>query len=41
VRFETGSKPAKAFLFQLISQLQFGGIVPMIDVGNHGRWITK
>lgn len=27
-----GGKPVTAFLFKLISQLQFGGTVPMIDV---------
>jgi len=27
-----GGKPATAFLFKLISQLQFSGTVPMIDV---------
>jgi hypothetical protein len=30
--FITGGKPSTAFLFRLISQLQFSGTVPMIDV---------
>ncbi len=29
-------KPATAFLFKLISQLQFSGTVPMIDVEAYG-----
>lgn len=35
-----GSKPATAFLFRLIAQLQFSGTVPMIDVQAYGRWLT-
>ncbi|AKF87032.1 hypothetical protein MFUL124B02_36475 [Myxococcus fulvus 124B02] len=35
------SKPATAFLFKLISQLQFSGTVPMIDVEAYGQWLTK
>lgn len=34
-------KPATAFLFKLISQLQFSGTVPMIDVEAYGQWLTK
>lgn len=37
----TESKPATAFLFKLISQLQFSGTVPMIDVEAYGQWLTK
>lgn len=32
----TGGKPATAFLFKLISQLQFSGTVPMIDILKYG-----
>ena len=37
--FVTGSKPATTFLFKLISQLQFSGTVPMIDVIAYSKWI--
>ncbi len=36
-----GGKPATAFLFKLISQLQFSGTVPMIDVQAYAQWISK
>lgn len=36
-----GGKPATGFLFKLISQLQFSGTVPMIDVQAYARWLTK
>lgn len=36
-----GRKPATAFLFQLISQLQFSGTVPMIDVQAYAQWLSK
>lgn len=39
--FIAESKPATAFLFKLISQLQFSGTVPMIDVEAYGQWLTK
>lgn len=39
--FEQESKPATAFLFRLISQLQFSGTVPMIDVQAYASWLTK
>jgi hypothetical protein len=39
--FVTGSKPATAFLFKLISRLQFSGTVPMIDIEAYSRWLTK
>jgi hypothetical protein len=35
------NKPATAFLFKLISQLQFSGTVPMIDVEAYAEWLTK
>ena len=35
-----GGKPATAFLFNLISQLQFSGTVPMIDVQAYARWLS-
>jgi len=39
--FVNDNKPATAFLFKLISQLQFSGTVPMIDVEAYGQWLTK
>jgi hypothetical protein len=39
--FFDGSKPATAFLLQLISQLQFSGTVPMIDVLAYFQWLNK
>ena len=36
-----GGKPATGFLFNLISQLQFSGTVPMIDIQAYGRWLTE
>lgn len=36
-----GGKPATAFLFMLISQLQFSGTVPMIDVQAYAEWLSK
>ena len=39
--FVTGEKPATAFLFRLISQLQFSGTVPMIDVLAYSDWLSK
>lgn len=38
--FEGETKAATAFLFKLISTLQFSGTVPMIDVDAYGRWLT-
>jgi hypothetical protein len=35
----SGGKPATAFLFKLISELQFSGTVPMIDIQAYGRWL--
>ncbi len=39
--FVDGSKPATAFLFKLISQLQFSGTAPMIDVEAYGQYRIK
>ncbi|MGR4896949.1 DUF6602 domain-containing protein [Stenotrophomonas sp. LARHCG68] len=39
--FLNEAKPATAFLFKLISQLQYSGTVPMIDVEAYGQWLTK
>ncbi len=39
--FYDGGKPATAFLFKLISQLQFSGTVPMIDVLAYSQWLNK
>ncbi|MEX0761778.1 MAG: DUF6602 domain-containing protein [Dehalococcoidia bacterium] len=36
-----GVKPATAFLFKLISQLQFIGTVPMIDIQAYAKWLAK
>ena len=40
-KYETyeGSKPATAFLFTLISQLQSSGTVPMIDMQAYALWL--
>jgi hypothetical protein len=37
----SGNKPATAFLFKLISQLQFSGTVPMIDIQAYAEWLIK
>jgi hypothetical protein len=39
--FVAEGKPATAFLFRLISQLQFSGTVPMIDVQAYAQWLLK
>jgi hypothetical protein len=39
-RFTPGGRPATAFLFNLISQLQFSGTVPMIDIQAYARWLA-
>lgn len=39
--FTKEGKPATAFLFKLISMLQFSGTVPMIDVNAYARWLAK
>jgi hypothetical protein len=33
-------KPATAFLFKLISMLQSGGTVPMIDANAYWEWLS-
>lgn len=38
-RYIEGTKPATAFLFKLISALQFSGTVPMIDIEAYGKWL--
>ena len=38
-RVTTEGKPATAFLFKLISELQFSGTVSMIDVEAYGKWL--
>jgi hypothetical protein len=40
-QIDRGGKPATAFLFKLISELQFSGTVPMIDVQAYAQWLTK
>lgn len=37
---QEGGKPATAFLMYLISQLQFSGTVPMIDVMAYAKWLA-
>lgn len=39
--FTVEGKPATAFLFKLISMLQFSGTVPMIDVQAYAQWLAK
>ncbi len=39
--FIRGGKPATSFLFKLISQLQFSGTVPMIDVLAYSKWLVS
>jgi hypothetical protein len=36
-----GRKPATAFLLKLISELQFSGTVPMIDVQAYAQWLAN
>ncbi len=36
----SGGKPATSFLFKLISDLQFSGTVPMIDILAYSNWLT-
>jgi hypothetical protein len=38
--FTAEGKPATAFLFKLISMLQFSGTVPMIDVQAYAQWLS-
>ncbi len=39
--FEHETRAATAFLFKLISRLQFSGTVPMIDVEAYAEWLVK
>lgn len=39
--FEHENKAATAFLFNLISRLQFSGTVPMIDIEAYAKWLVK
>jgi hypothetical protein len=39
--FVNESKPATAFLFKLVAQLQFSGTVPMIDIDAYAQWLAK
>lgn len=39
--FESENKAATAFLFKLISRLQFSGTVPMIDIEAYAKWLVK
>ena len=39
--FSEGGRPATAFLFNLISQLQSSGTVPMIDIQAYAQWLEK
>lgn len=36
---ELGNKPATGFLFHLISELQYSGTVPMIDIKAYSKWL--
>lgn len=38
--FTKDGRPATAFLFNLISKLQFSGTVPMIDIQAYARWLS-
>jgi hypothetical protein len=38
--FTKEGRPATAFLFNLISTLQFSGTVPMIDIQAYARWLA-
>jgi hypothetical protein len=40
-KLASGGKPATAFLFKLISELQFSGTVPMIDIQAYAQWLSK
>lgn len=37
----SGGKPATAFLFKLIAELQFSGTVPIIDVLAYSKWLAN
>jgi hypothetical protein len=38
--YTRGGRPATAFLFNLISRLQFSGTVPMIDIQAYAQWLA-
>jgi hypothetical protein len=38
--YKIGGKPATAFLFKLISILQYSGTVPMIDILAYSNWLN-
>ena len=40
-KINKGGKPTTAFLFKLISQLQFSGTVPMIDIQAYAKWLHQ
>ena len=40
-KIQCGDKPATAFLFKLISQLQLSATVPMIDVQAYAEWLSE
>ena len=40
-KIHPGGKPATALLLTLISQLQFSGTVPMIDVQAYAQWLSR
>ena len=40
-QFTGEGRPATAFLFNMISLLQFSGTVPMIDVQAYSKWLAK
>ena len=39
--FFNENKAATAFLFKLISKLQFSGTVPMIDIDSYAKWLIE
>jgi hypothetical protein len=39
IELRVENKPATAFLFKLISMLQFSGTVPMIDIESYSKWL--
>jgi hypothetical protein len=41
LRVTLETKPATAFLFDLIARLQFSGTVPMIDIHAYGKWLAN
>lgn len=37
----SGARAATAFLFKLMSLLQFSGAVPIIDLKTYAKWLTR